>query len=251
MRALVKAHAEPGLWLKDVPEPEVGINDVLIRVDRTGICGTDLHIHNWDAWAQRTIPLAARDRPRVRRRGRRGRLQRDRLRARRPGQRRGPPGLRALPQLHGRAGGTCARTPQGIGVNRTGAFAEYIALPMTNVWHHDPDIDRDVAAIFDPFGNAVAHRARVPGPRRGRPDHRRRADRHHGRRGRPPRGRAPRRDHRRQPAPARAGAAAWASPARWTCARRRSPTCRASSGMDEGFDIGLEMSGQRRRRCAT
>ncbi len=57
MRALVKAHAEPGLWLQDVPEPEIGINDVLIRVDRAGICGTDLHISNWDAWAQKTIPV--------------------------------------------------------------------------------------------------------------------------------------------------------------------------------------------------
>ena len=112
MRALVKANAEPGLWLQDVPEPEIGINDVLIRVDRTGICGTDLHISNWDAWAQKTIPVglvighefvgdvvAVGD-------------ERDRLRAGRPRQRRGPPRLRALPQLHGRAGATCARTPR-------------------------------------------------------------------------------------------------------------------------------------------
>ena len=113
MRALVKAHAEPGLWLQDVPEPDVGINDVLIRVDRTGICGTDLHIYNWDAWAQQTIPVGlvighefVGDVVEVG-------VERDRLRARRPGQRRGPPGLRALPQLHGRAGATCARTPRG------------------------------------------------------------------------------------------------------------------------------------------
>ena len=57
MKALVKAKAEPGLWLEDVPEPEVGINDVLIKVRKTGICGTDLHIYNWDAWAQKTIPV--------------------------------------------------------------------------------------------------------------------------------------------------------------------------------------------------
>ncbi len=102
MRALVKTRAEPGLWLEDVPEPELGINDVLIRVRRTGICGTDLHIERWDGWAQRTIPV-----PLVIGHEFVGEvvevgLQRDRLSPRRPRQRRGPRRLRPLPQLHGR-----------------------------------------------------------------------------------------------------------------------------------------------------
>src|SRR5215213_6789556 len=129
MRALVKAHAEPGLWLQDVAEPDIGINDVLIRVDRTGICGTDLHISNWDAWAQRTIPVGLVSGE--------GHLVCGRCRNCMAGRRH-----------------LCAHT-EGIGVSRTGAFAEYIALQMTNVWHHGKNIDRDVASIFDPFGNAT------------------------------------------------------------------------------------------------
>ena len=85
------------------PRPSSGINDVLIRVHKTGICGTDLHIHRWDAWARETVPVPMVDRPRVRRRGGRARLERQRLLARRPRQRRGARGLRPLPQLHGRA----------------------------------------------------------------------------------------------------------------------------------------------------
>jgi threonine 3-dehydrogenase len=154
MRALVKAHAEPGLWLQDVPDPEVGINDVLIRVDRTGICGTDLHIHNWDKWAQRTIPVGlvighefVGDVVQVG----------SNVTGFAPGDMVSGEGHLVCGRCRNCMAGRrhlCAHT-QGIGVTRTGAFAEYIVLPMTNVWHHHASIDRDVAAIFDPFGNAV------------------------------------------------------------------------------------------------
>ncbi len=154
MRALVKAHAEPGLWLEDVPEPEIGINDVLIRVDRTGICGTDLHIHSWDAWAQRTIPVGlvighefVGDVVAVG----------DNVTGFAPGDLVSGEGHLVCGRCRNCMAGRrhlCAHT-EGIGVTRTGAFAEYIALPMTNVWHHGKNIGRDVASIFDPFGNAT------------------------------------------------------------------------------------------------
>jgi len=154
MRALVKAHAEPGLWLQDVPEPEIGINDVLIRVDRTGICGTDLHISNWDAWAQKTIPVGlvighefVGDVVAVG----------ENVTGFAPGDLVSGEGHLVCGRCRNCMAGRrhlCAHT-EGIGVSRTGAFAEYIALPMTNVWHHGKNIGRDVASIFDPFGNAV------------------------------------------------------------------------------------------------
>jgi len=154
MRALVKAKPEPGLWLQDVPEPEIGINDVLIRVDRAGICGTDLHISNWDAWAQKTIPQGlvighefAGDVVAVG----------DNVTGFAPGDFVSGEGHLVCGRCRNCMAGRrhlCAHT-EGIGVSRTGAFAEYIALPMTNVWHHGKDVDRDVAAIFDPFGNAT------------------------------------------------------------------------------------------------
>jgi threonine 3-dehydrogenase len=154
MKALVKSKREPGLWLEDVAEPTIGINDVLIRVRRAGICGTDLHIYNWDEWAQRTIPV-----PMVIghefvgeivdtgsnvsdfRRGDivtgEGHVVCGRCRNCLAGRRH-----------------LCAHT-MGVGVNRPGAFADYIAVPMTNIWHHKDNIDLDIAAIYDPFGNAV------------------------------------------------------------------------------------------------
>jgi threonine 3-dehydrogenase len=154
MRALVKARPEPGLWLEDVPEPDVGINDVLIRVDRTGICGTDLHIASWDAWAQKTIPVGlvighefVGDVVAVG----------DNVTGFAPGDLVSGEGHLVCGRCRNCMAGRrhlCAHA-EGIGVSRTGAFAEYIALPMTNVWHHNPDIDRSVASIFDPFGNAT------------------------------------------------------------------------------------------------
>jgi threonine 3-dehydrogenase len=154
MKALVKNKREPGLWLEDVPEPTIGINDLLIRVLRTGICGTDLHIHSWDAWAQRTVPtpliIGHEFVGEIVEIG--GNVNDFRLGDIVSGEGHLVCG-RCRNCMAGRRH-LCAHT-QGIGVNRDGAFAEYIALPMTNVWHHTTEIDLDVAAIFDPFGNAV------------------------------------------------------------------------------------------------
>jgi threonine 3-dehydrogenase len=154
MKALVKKERKPGLWLEDVPEPEVGINDVLIRVDRTGICGTDLHIYKWDAWAQKTIPV-----PMVVGHEFVGEVVRVGTNVTDffPGEVVSAEGHVVCGRCRNCLAGRrhlCADT-KGIGVNRTGAFAEFISVPMTNVWHHKKDIDRDVASIFDPFGNAV------------------------------------------------------------------------------------------------
>ena len=154
MKALVKRKAEPGLWLEEVPEPVPGLNDVLIRVHKTGICGTDLHIYNWDDWAQKTIPV-----PMVV-----GHEFVGDVVAVGSGVTDFHPGEVVSAEGHvvcGRCRNCLAgrrhlcKDTSGIGVNRPGAFAELISVPMTNVWHHKPDIDRDVAAIFDPFGNAV------------------------------------------------------------------------------------------------
>ncbi len=154
MKALVKSKAAPGLWLEDVPVPTVGINDVLIRVDRTGICGTDLHIYHWDAWAQKTIPV-----PLVIGHEFVGEIVEVGANVTDffPGEVVSGEGHVVCGRCRNCLAGRrhlCAHT-QGVGVNRPGAFAEYIALPMTNVWHHRPGVDLDVAAIFDPFGNAV------------------------------------------------------------------------------------------------
>jgi threonine 3-dehydrogenase len=154
MKAIVKSKAEPGLWIEDVPEPEMSINDVMIRTKKGGICGTDLHIYNWDAWAQETIKVPTTighefvgeiveigsnvvdfkvgDIVSAE-----GHLVCGRCRNCMAGR-------RAL----------CANT-RGIGVNTNGGFAEFISVPMTNIWKHKPGIDLEVAAIYDPFGNAV------------------------------------------------------------------------------------------------
>jgi threonine 3-dehydrogenase len=154
MKALVKRKAEPGLWLEDVPRPDIGINDVLIRVERTGICGTDLHIYKWDDWARKTIPV-----PMVVGHEFVGQIVAvgSNVVDFHPGDLVSGEGHVVCGRCRNCLAGRrhlCAHT-MGIGVNRPGAFAEYLALPMTNVWIHDQAIDRDVAAIFDPFGNAV------------------------------------------------------------------------------------------------
>jgi threonine 3-dehydrogenase len=154
MKALVKRKAERGLWLEDVPVPRVGLNDVLIRVDRTGICGTDVHIYQWDAWAQKTIPV-----PMVVGHEFVGEIVEVGANVTDffPGEVVSGEGHVVCGRCRNCLAGRrhLCKDTQGIGVNRPGAFAEYLALPMTNVWHHKPGIDRDVAAIFDPFGNAV------------------------------------------------------------------------------------------------
>src|SRR5450432_1262950 len=154
MKALVKSKAEPGLWLEDVPVPEIGINDVLVRVKKASICGTDIHIMNWDAWAARTIPV-----PMVIGHEFMGEIVEvgsnvvDFF----PGQMVSGEGHVVCGRCRNCLAGRrhlCAHT-SGVGVNRPGAFAEFIALPMTNVWVHKHALDTDIACIFDPFGNAV------------------------------------------------------------------------------------------------
>lgn len=154
MKALVKRYAEPGLWLDEVPDPEMGINDVLIKVDRTGICGTDVHIHNWDSWAQKAVPV-----PMVVGHEFVGEIVEvgSNVADFHSGDVVSGEGHVVCGRCRNCMAGRrhlCADT-KGIGVNRPGAFAEYIVLPMANVWHHADGIDRDLAAIFDPFGNAV------------------------------------------------------------------------------------------------
>jgi threonine 3-dehydrogenase len=154
MKALVKSKAEVGLWLEEVPVPEFGINDVLIEVLRTGICGTDVHIFNWDAWAQKTIPV-----PLVVGHEFVGRIVDIGSNVK---------DFQVGDMVSGEGHVVCGRCRNclagrrhlcketvGVGVNRPGAFAEYLSLPMTNVWHLDPSISQDIASIFDPLGNAV------------------------------------------------------------------------------------------------
>src|ERR1035438_2712389 len=154
MKALVKSARQPGLWLEDVAPPEIGINDVLIRVLKTGICGTDVHIYKWDEWAQETIPVPmAIGHEFVGRIEAVGSNVADFF----PGDMVSGEGHVVCGRCRNCFAGRrhlCAHA-MGVGVNRPGAFAEYIALPMTNIWRHHEGIDLDVAAIFDPFGNAV------------------------------------------------------------------------------------------------
>src|ERR1700739_3187955 len=154
MRALVKSKAEPGLWLADVPVPKIGINHVLIKVDRTGICGTDVHIYKWDDWARRTIPV-----PMVVGHEFVGEIVEvgSNVTDFHPGALVSGEGHVVCGRCRNCLAGRrhlCAHT-KGVGVNRPGAFAEYISVPMTNIWRHKDNVDLDVAAIFDPFGNAV------------------------------------------------------------------------------------------------
>jgi threonine 3-dehydrogenase len=154
MKALVKSRPERGLWLEEVPEPEIGINDVKIRVLLTGICGTDLHIYEWDDWAKSTIPV-----PLVIGHEFVGEIVAigSNVADYRVGELVSGEGHvicgRCRNCLAGRRH-LCAHT-KGVGVNRPGAFAEYIVLPMSNIWKHNLRIKPEIAAIFDPFGNAV------------------------------------------------------------------------------------------------
>ena len=154
MQALVKREAAPGLWLEEAPTPEPGINDVLIKVRRTAICGTDLHIYNWDEWAQKTIPV-----PMVVGHEFVGEIVDvgGNVKDFKPGQIVSGEGHVVCGRCRNCMAGRrhlCSDT-SGIGVNRPGAFAEYLVLPMSNVWEHAEGIDLDIAALFDPLGNAV------------------------------------------------------------------------------------------------
>ncbi len=154
MKALVKSNAKPGLWLEDVPIPEFGINDVLIRVLMTGICGTDLHIFEWNEWARSTIVV-----PLVIGHEFVGEVTEvgSNVVDLRPGDIVSGEGHVVCGRCRNCLAGRrhlCAHS-MGVGVNRPGAFAEYIALPMSNIWRHSRKVDLESAAIFDPFGNAV------------------------------------------------------------------------------------------------
>ncbi len=154
MKALVKKHAEPGLWLEEVPIPEYGNNDLLVQVTKTAICGTDLHIYKWDEWAQRTIKV-----PQVIGHEFVGEVVAKGMNV---------AGYEIGDRVSGeghivcgicrscRAGKRhlCTHTI-GIGVNRDGCFAEYISLPASNAWHVHPSIPSEIAAFFDPYGNAT------------------------------------------------------------------------------------------------
>ena len=154
MKALVKKNAAPGLWVEEVPEPTAGINDVLIRVLKTGICGTDLHIYQWDDWARSAIkPPLVIGHEFVGEIVSVGSNVTD---------------FRIGDIVSGEGHVVCGRCRnclagrrhlcahiEGVGVQRPGAFAEYISLPMSNVWRHSSKVPLEIAAIFDPFGNAV------------------------------------------------------------------------------------------------
>ena len=154
MPAIVKAKAEPGLWLEQVPVPEVGSDDVLIRTKKASICGTDVHIYNWDAWAQKTIPAPMTI----------GHEFVGEIAATGSNVRGFAEGDLVVGEGHITCGHCrnclagrrhlCPNT-QGVGVNRPGAWAEFVAIPATNAWHADPSISLDVLSCFDPLGNAV------------------------------------------------------------------------------------------------
>ena len=154
MHALVKKHPKPGLWLEEMPVPDYGIDDVLIKVHKTAICGTDVHIWDWDAWAQKTIPV-----PMIVGHEYVGTVAAVGSNVHH---------IEVGEVVSGEGHIVCGRcrncmagrrhfchNTQGVGVNRSGAFGEYISIPASNVWQADPRIPMDVLSIFDPFGNAT------------------------------------------------------------------------------------------------
>jgi threonine 3-dehydrogenase len=154
MKALVKQQAAPGIWLEDIPEPKVGHNDVLIEIAKTAICGTDMHIYNWDAWAQKTIPV-----PMAVGHEYCGRIVEvgSEVKGLKPGDRVSGEGHITCGYCRNcRAGRRhlCKNTV-GVGVNRPGAFAEYLAIPAFNAFKLPDSIPDDIASILDPFGNAT------------------------------------------------------------------------------------------------
>jgi len=154
MKALVKQYARPGLWLEEVPVPEIGINDVLIRVLKTAICGTDIHIWDWNAWAQKTIPV-----PMVIGHEFVGRVEAigSNVHDVQIGEIVSGEGHIVCGRCRNCLAGRrhLCKDTKGVGVNRPGAFAEYLAIPVSNVWHADSRIPLDILSIFDPFGNAT------------------------------------------------------------------------------------------------
>lgn len=154
MKALVKTQAAPGLELMDVPMPEVGPNDVLIRIYKTAICGTDMHIWNWDAWAQRTIPVGMHVGHEFC-----GIIEKvgSAVTSYKPGEIVSGEGHIVCGTCRNCKAGRrhlCPNT-QGVGVNRAGCFAEYLSIPQDNVYRIPSEIPMEIASIFDPLGNAV------------------------------------------------------------------------------------------------
>lgn len=154
MKALVKKYAKPGIWMDEVPVPEYGPNDVLIKIHKTSICGTDIHIYNWDEWAQKTIPVPMHV----------GHEYVGTIEA--FGSNVHDVKIGELVSGEGHiVCGTCRNcregrghlcpNTKGVGVNRPGCFAEYLVIPVSNLWHCDPKISKEVFSIFDPLGNAV------------------------------------------------------------------------------------------------
>jgi threonine 3-dehydrogenase len=154
MKSLVKAKAEKGIWLQDTQEPEVGHNDLLIKIRKTAICGTDMHIYNWDEWSQQTIPV-----PLVVGHEYVGEVV---------GMGQEVRGFAIGDRVSGEGHITCGhcrncragrrhlcRNTEGVGVNRSGAFAEYLVIPAFNAFKIPDNISDELASIFDPFGNAV------------------------------------------------------------------------------------------------
>ncbi|MCP3862829.1 MAG: L-threonine 3-dehydrogenase [Aestuariibacter sp.] len=154
MKSLVKSHSQQGIWLEDTAKPEVGHNDLLIKIRKTAICGTDMHIYNWDDWAQKTIPV-----PMVVGHEYVGEVVD-------MGQE--VQGFNVGDRVSGEGHITCGhcrncragrrhlcRNTEGVGVNRAGAFAEYLVIPAFNAFKIPDNISDDLASIFDPFGNAV------------------------------------------------------------------------------------------------
>jgi len=154
MQALVKSKREQGLWLEEVPIPAVGKNDVKIKIEKTAICGTDIHIYNWDAWAQKTIPV-----PMTVGHEFVGKIVEfgENVEGFKVGELVSGEGHIVCGHCRNCLAGRrhLCKDTLGIGVNRPGAFAEYLVIPSTNVWHCDPKIPTDVLSIFDPLGNAT------------------------------------------------------------------------------------------------
>ena len=154
MKALVKRHAKEGIWLEDMPEPDIGNNDVLVKIKKTAICGTDIHIYNWDEWAQKTIPV-----PMITGHEYAGEIVELGSNVN---------DLKIGDIVSGEGHITCGRCRNclagilhlcpntvGVGVNRTGAFAEYLSVPAKNIFKPSREISTDLLSIFDPYGNAV------------------------------------------------------------------------------------------------
>lgn len=154
MKALAKLHPEPGIWMTEVAEPDVGHNDLLIRIRKTAICGTDVHIYNWDQWSQNTVPL--------------GLVTGHEYVGEVVGMGEEVSGFAIGDRVSGEGHITCGycrncragrrhlcRNTSGVGVNRAGAFAEYLVIPAFNAFKLPDDVSDELAAIFDPFGNAV------------------------------------------------------------------------------------------------